>query len=103
METGTEITHARILNSLLDEGKKKFHTEIKQPVPMAILDAAQRFVEDEFGSDAAVFWDEIRDWIRTNYVAKDRKRAEEIIRGVQAELQREERELRDRMLGTMGR
>lgn len=103
MQTGSDITHARILNRLLEEENKKFHTEIHQPLAMSVLDASQPFILDEFGVDAAAFVDDLRDWLRTNFVAHDRKRAKEIIEGVKAELAREEKEMRDRMVGTLGR
>lgn len=103
MKNATDVTHARILNRLFDEDSKKFHTEIKQPLAMSVLDSSQPFVEDEFGSEEGKFVEDLRDWLRTNWVAKDRQRAKEIIEGVKAELAREEREMRDRMLGTLSR
>lgn len=103
MNQSSEITHARILNRLFDDKSKEFHTEINKPFAMSNFDAVQDFVTDELGEDAGKYLATWGDRYRTNMVAKDRKRAKEIIEGVKAELQREERELRDRMVGTLGR
>lgn len=103
MQSSTEITSMRILNRLLDENAKEFHTEINAPHPMTTFDTVEPFARDEFGED---FGDLLAKWgdrFRTNMIAKNRARAKELIEGIKAELVREEREMRDRMLGTLSR
>lgn len=101
MENTNEITHARILNRLFEESTKEFHTEINAPFGMTTYDTISGFAHDEFGEDFGDLLDKWGDRFRTNMVAKGRARAKEIIEGVKAELMREERELRDRMMGTL--
>jgi hypothetical protein len=103
MQTSTEITSMRILNRLLDENSKQFHTEINAPHPMTTFDTVEAFARDEFGEDFAELLHTWGDKFRTNMIAKNRGRAKELIEGIKAELVREERELRDRMLGSMAR
>lgn len=103
MESSTEITSMRILNRLLDEKGKDFHTEINAPHPMTTFDTVEGYARDEFGDEYADLLHTWGDRFRTNMIAKNRARAHELIEGIKAELAREERELRDRMLGTLAR
>lgn len=103
MDSSQEITHARILNRLFDESTKKFHTEIHNAIAMSGLDILVPFLYEEFGEEEGDLLAEWTDADRTNMVAKDRARAKEIIEGVKAELQREEQDLRARMLGMQSR
>jgi beta-phosphoglucomutase-like phosphatase (HAD superfamily) len=102
MQSSSEITHARILNRLFDDKLKSFHTEIDQPHGMSTYDTAQKMIKDEYGKEIAEDLAKWGDAFRTNMVAFERKRAKEIVEGVKAELQREEKELRDRMMGQLG-
>lgn len=103
MQSATDVTHARILNRLFDIESKDLHTEINAPFGMSTFDTVIPFAKEEFGDEYAELLGKWGDRFRINMIAHRRQRAKEIIEGVKAELAREERELRDRLVGQIGR
>jgi hypothetical protein len=81
LQTAEEISADVILNELLNKAKKKFHTEIHNPLSISTLDTLTKMLADYKCDDILKIW---LSWFRTNMVAYRRKRAEEIVRGVQA-------------------
>jgi hypothetical protein len=98
LERTEEVTPDVILNELLNKTKKKFHTEIHNPLSISTLDTLTKMLADYKCDDILRIW---LSWFRTNMVAYRRKRAEEIVRGVQAlrTVEEETSDLKKKLLG----
>jgi hypothetical protein len=99
LEVGQEVTPEQILNKLLKDEKVKYTTEIKNVVAMTALEV----IAEDYGEDSIIgrMLDSYIIKHKVNMTAKNRKRAEEIIKAYVArreELDRK-KELEEKLLG----
>ena len=112
LQHGEQITDTVVLNKLLTESEKKFHTEIIRPPATSLIDSVIPVYADELeesnpdGSitgggmtDLLANW---QDWQRTNMVAFHRKRALEIKDAVSARKSAQEGKM-DKIIGELGK
>ena len=92
---------------LYSEKHKKFHTEIKSPDAMSVLDTATvGYIKSDFaGTGLEKDVEKFVDYKRTNWVANGRARAKETENIASAAAQKEEAKaaFRERLLGSLDR
>lgn len=97
LTTYEEVTPEQILAELMSKKKKPFHTEIHNPFSISTLDILAEYYKD-LGIKPLL--KAFLSWYRTNMIAFNRKRAEELVRAYQyAKIREEERKLEEKLLG----
>jgi hypothetical protein len=103
LEEITNPTWEQALHKLLDPKLVKYHTEIDAPHSFSTLDVIAEALRDEYGPAVSGVVDAYRKWLRDNLVAKQRKRAHEIVEGVKATQESQRENLTAKLLGNLVR
>lgn len=101
--SSTEVSREHIMNRMWEEDTKKFHTEIHAPHGMATFEDVVEPIRQEFGDEVARVIDNWIDYFKTDMVAFNRKRAQEMVEMMKAEAQRETARLQNKLLNELAR
>jgi len=83
---GEEISAEQILMEFFKKKNKEFTTEILQPVGMSVLDMLVPYFAVNFGELESETLKHFNNAYRINMIAHKRKRAEEVIKALSAQL-----------------